>query len=322
MPDSDFDRVLDECADRLNRGEPMEACLADYPRHAAELKPLLEVITETRTAYSFTPSSKTKSSFKQRFYSAMEKQKRPSLWQSFFTNRLALTATAAVVVIAVAGFLAMRSSVFQPQIPTIVVQAPDAAGNFAFLVSDEVNALDEFSDLMVTIDKVSLMLSGNSSRWIEFIPEVREFDLKLLPGDVTQELWRGNVPAGEYTKVVIYVSTVRGTLESSGEVLEIKLPSSKLQMDLPFEVGMVDVTTFTYDLTVIKTGSARNTKYLLKPQIAESGANRPSVPVTFPTPAHYQTGPAPLIPDSFTHNQTPAQVMEAPPQKARGNPQK
>jgi len=37
----DIEKILDECIDRMSAGEPLENCLADYPEHAVELRPLL-----------------------------------------------------------------------------------------------------------------------------------------------------------------------------------------------------------------------------------------------------------------------------------------
>ncbi|MBN1189910.1 MAG: FecR domain-containing protein, partial [Dehalococcoidales bacterium] len=38
----DVNKVLDICLNRMKRGETIEGCLADYPQHAEELRPLLE----------------------------------------------------------------------------------------------------------------------------------------------------------------------------------------------------------------------------------------------------------------------------------------
>ncbi len=319
IPEKDFDIVLDECVDRLNRGEKLEACLADYPQRAAELGPLLMAMTGTKTAYSFIPSADAKRTARERFNAAMAKRREPSFWQNLVAHRFALTAAAAVVVVAIAAFVVLRTPVFQEPIPTMTVAAPSAEGNFAFLVSDEVNAISEFSDLKVTIEKVGLLQSGNYSQWVEFTPEVKEFDLTLLPGDVTQQLWRGNVPEGAYSKVVIYVTAVQGTLKASGEVLDIKLPSNKLQMSIPFDVGAGNVTSFTYDLTVIKTGGTRNSKYILKPQISESGASQQPGTAAPPASAHNQT---PGQPPSSTHNQSTPQPPAVLPDTVKGKPQK
>lgn len=56
----DFDRILDECIDRMNRGERMEACLAEYPEHARQLEPLLRAVTQTKAVYSFSPAAEAK----------------------------------------------------------------------------------------------------------------------------------------------------------------------------------------------------------------------------------------------------------------------
>ena len=146
-------------------------------------------------------------------------------------------------------------------------------GNFVFLISDDVNAIADFTSFNVTISKIGLLPSGDTDQWIEFEPEVNEVDLTLVQGDKTQEIWRGDVPEGQYTKVFIYVSDVEGVL-ASGEA-NVKLPGGKLQISKPFEITSGEVTNFIYDITVIKAGESG--KYILKPQIAQSGAvHKPS----------------------------------------------
>ncbi|MDP2743597.1 MAG: DUF4382 domain-containing protein [Dehalococcoidia bacterium] len=271
MMASDFDRILDECIDRLGRGESLEACLAAYPEHAKPLEPLLRAMVQTEAACSFTVSVDAKRETRKRLYAALDRRRQPSFWR----RRMALATLAGVLVAVVAGYLALSTMPFRAEPPSITIPGPAAEGNFAFLVSDEVNAIADFSHLNVTVSKVGLLQGGSSARWVEFVPEVREFDLTLLPGEKTQELWRGSVPEGEYTKVFIYVTTVRGVLKATGGVAEVKLPSNKLQISKPFQVSAGAVTSFTYDLTVIKTGNARGGgRYLIKPQVGESGGSQ------------------------------------------------
>ncbi len=165
--------------------------------------------------------------------------------------------------------------VLSPGAPQILQIVPVASpnGNFAFLVSDDVNAIAEFRDVVVTIDRIGLQQSSDG-KWIEFKPSVLSVDLTTVPGDLVQEMWRGDIPAGDYRQVFIYVDNVTGTLISSGEKVEIKLPSQKLHLNVPFTVAETTVTSFTYDLTVIRTGNAQNGRYLLKPQVSESGATQ------------------------------------------------
>ncbi len=72
----------------------------------------------------------------------------------------------------------------------------------------------------------------------------------------------------------IYVDEVTGELVDTGEFITVKLPSNKLHLSVPFEVTESYVTSFVYDITVIAAGNSKagRVKYILKPQILESGS--------------------------------------------------
>jgi hypothetical protein len=271
---SDFEQILDACIERLNHGETVKACLTDYPEFASQLEPLLNTMSRTKDVLAFNPSSDAKRIARQRFYAVLEKRSRPSLMERLRVHRMAWAALASVILILVFSYVALRATVFPVISPPLTVSGPSANGNFFFLVSDEVNAISDFTNLNVAIEKVGLFKNSGDRQWIEFVPEVKQFDLALLPGSETQELWRGDVPEGDYSKVVIYVGSVQGTLKSNGATIDIKLPSNKLQLSKTFQVSAGIVTSFTYDLTVVNAGNARKVKYILKPQIGESGTQQ------------------------------------------------
>lgn len=52
----------------------------------------------------------------------------------------------------------------------------------------------------------------------------------------------------------------------------MKLPSGKLQISKPFEVGEDQEVNFVYDVTVMQAG--KSGQYNLKPQIGQSGADQ------------------------------------------------
>jgi hypothetical protein len=288
-----FEVILDQCIDRINKGEKLDQCLADHPAYAAQLEPLLRSLVQIQGSFAFTPSQDAVRKGRLQLYAALDKRRKPSFWKTVFSRKVAWV-TAVCVVIAMLAYAGLRYSVFDgdnggnyvtqptPE-PTATNYAKAAVGgNFIFLVSDEVNAIADFDSIDVTIDKVSLLKSGDNASWIEFEPATKTFDLTLLPGDTTQELWQGDVPQGQYSKVVIYVSGVRGVLKASEKAIDIKLPSEKLQISIPFEVSAENVTSFVYDLTVVNTGNSQGgEKYLLKPQAGESGASQ--------KPAHDQS---------------------------------
>ncbi|MEE9505850.1 MAG: DUF4382 domain-containing protein, partial [Thermoplasmata archaeon] len=156
--------------------------------------------------------------------------------------------------------------------PIVPGPQPNPEGNFAFLISDEVNAIGDFQSLEVTISKIGLLLGGNESQWIEIDPEVETVDLTLLPGEKAQEIWRGNITQGQYTELFIYVENVKGVLLDGNTTTDVQLPSNKLRMSKPFSVTSDAVTSFIYDITVVEAG--KSGKYILKPQIGESGADQ------------------------------------------------
>ncbi len=294
---NNIDRIFDECIDRINRGESLEACLADYPDYVEQLRLLLQAVITTKEAYSFVLSASAKREARQRFNTALEelerrREERQPVFPWLFGWSRVLATTAAVLIIVVIGYFGLRPVLFpggavpqpgsdtvtpgpQPSpAPVVTVPEPSPEGTFVFLISDDVNAIGDFESVNVSISSIGLFSSGDSREWIEFEPELREVDLTLVQGDKTQEIWRGNVPEGEYNRVFIQVSDVHGILKETGEEVEIKLPSQKLHISKQFQVTTDTVTSFTYDLTVIAAGNPQSgIKYILKPQVDQSGAD-------------------------------------------------
>jgi hypothetical protein len=165
--------------------------------------------------------------------------------------------------------------------PTITPTPGGISQNFRLLISDDANAIEDFEHLYVNISRIGMhhvSATGNESgEWLEFAPEVDVVDLRLLVGESAQAIWSGNVTAGNYTKVFIYVSNVWGNLTDSygNETIEVKLPSNKLHISKPFVVTDDSVTSFVYDIAVVATGNEdKGAKYILKPQVAQSGADQ------------------------------------------------
>ena len=270
---NNLDKILDECIDRINRGESIESCLADFPEYSKALGPLLSAMLKTKTTYSFALSVRAKNFHRQRFNAALvalrEKyeRRRPLLPRILGWSKV-WAPIAAAIVIALVGYFGLRPALMPP----VMIAQPNPEGNFAFLVSDEVNAISDFRELNLSISKVILHLGGDEEKKIEFQPGVQMVNLTDLQGNRAQEIWRGDVPEGEYSKVFLEVSQVSGILWDVGEEVEIKLPSGKLQISKPFKVESGEVTNFVYDLTVVKAG--KSGQYILKPQIGQSGANQ------------------------------------------------
>lgn len=278
-----FERILDERIDRINRGDSLADCLSAYPAYAARLKPLLQSMYGVQEAYAFTPSAEAKRTARQRLHAAMEKQRQETPFATFLrlVSRPLVWAPVALLVLVIVSIYGIRPAISPPAIvsPTISSPTPNPPvlvsnpnGNFAFLISDEVNDIGDFENLYVTVSSIGLQSVSNTEAWTEFTPEVKTVDLTQLQGAQAQEIWRGDVPAGQYSQLFINASEVKGKLKATGQMIELKLPSSKLHMSKPFEVTADTVTSFNFDVTVVATGN--NGKYLLKPQADASGAQQ------------------------------------------------
>ena len=277
---NEFDKILDECIDRINRGEDLSTCLADYPEYAQQLRPLLQTVLETKDTYLFEPSASAKRAARERLNATLEelarkREEKRLLLPWIFGRSRAWVAVTVVLLVALIGYFGLRPILFPAEPgPITVTPAPQPSpeGNFVFLISDDVNAIGDFQNLNISISKIGLQAEGEDGQWIEFDPEVEAVDLTLLQGDKAHEIWRGDVPEGQYTKVFIYVSNVSGTLEATGKSISLKLPSNKLQISKPFSVTSGSVVNFVYDVTVVEAG--RSGQYIIKPQVGESGADR------------------------------------------------
>ena len=143
--------------------------------------------------------------------------------------------------------------------------------NFRLFISDELNEIRNFQSVNVTITQFGLKHGGESGNWTTFnITPPETVDLTTEVENDATAIWIGEVPTGNYTKVFIYTENVTGVLNS--ENVTVKLPNNKLQISKPFVISEDLIVDFVFDITVIKAGNSG--KYILKPQIAESGANQ------------------------------------------------
>ncbi len=279
----EFDEILDECVDRVNCGEEPGDCLARYPDHAAALGPLLEAIVDVRDPVKYTPSPQARAAAKQRLSEAIGRRERAQERQPLFSRlprwSTALAAVAAVLVVVLISVLATR--------PALAPVGPDsgplAQANFRLLISDEVNDIEDFVHLYVDITSIGVQQGNKSDSWLILKPNpdpdgdgIPGFDLRPLTGENALEIWSGNLTAGNYTKMFIYVGNVTGILVGN-DTTPVKLPSGKLQISKPFTVSD-SLVNFVYDITVHRAG--KSGKYILRPQVAASGSSQKFIDVT------------------------------------------
>ena len=267
-----FDRILNDCIDRINGGQSIESCLERYKEHADELKPMLMVMFDVKGAFDSVPTAAAKQRAKQRLMAALYQPEKKKIKAGFtfpviFRNMKVLAAAAAVLVMVLAGYFGVVYTSTQ-----IIPAEPGVDGNFSLLISDEPNAIGDFESLVMKVDKVQLKSAEGARKWIEIEVSGIEVDLVLLQDGKAFEIWRGDVPDGDYSEVVLFSNSVVGTLAGSGGRVDIKLPSGRLSLGIEFTVGGDEATEFVYDIVVLHPGQSG--LYLLQPNAAKSGTDR------------------------------------------------
>ncbi|MFC4550344.1 MULTISPECIES: DUF4382 domain-containing protein [Halorussus] len=147
----------------------------------------------------------------------------------------------------------------------------DGRATVEFYVSDERNAMGDFEHLNVTVTEVGLKAAGEGdASWTTFDVDDRTVDLTELAGANASHLGALDAANGTYQTVFVHVSEVNGTL-TGGESVNVKLPSSKLQIHEEFSLGANQSVDYVFDISVFAAG--KSGKYILKPVVSESGTD-------------------------------------------------
>ncbi len=134
---SEFNNILDECLERLINGEAIEACLASYPEHAAELEPLLRTVQDARKAVAIEPRPEFRERAGHDFQAAI-REMGPEKSRGFFGwfPRWATVVTAVVIVILLAATGTVAASTTSlPDEPLYQVKLATEAVRLAFAPS-------------------------------------------------------------------------------------------------------------------------------------------------------------------------------------------
>ncbi|WP_339104518.1 DUF4382 domain-containing protein [Haloterrigena salinisoli] len=100
--------------------------------------------------------------------------------------------------------------------------------------------------------------------WLDL--EGATVDLTKVVGDKAISVFEGGLSEGTYEKIELHVADVEGIVD--GEVVDVKVPSEKLQIPHSFEVRADEPLEFVFDINVVEKG---NGGYNLTPVISESG---------------------------------------------------
>jgi hypothetical protein len=135
--EKEFENILDECLERVMRGEDVQACLARYPEYAAELEPLLKTASAARKAVDIQPRAEFRQRAAFEFQSAIrnmpvKESKGFFKWQVRWVMPVAIVL---VVLMAGSGTLVAANNSL-PDDPLYTVKLASETVQLAFTPSD------------------------------------------------------------------------------------------------------------------------------------------------------------------------------------------
>jgi hypothetical protein len=134
----EFENILNECLDRLIKGESIEACLARYPQYATELEPLLKTALETKMAAAVKPNPEFRQRAGNEFQAAI-RDFPPQKPRNAFRWQLRWAAPVAVVLAILVGgtgtVVAATNSL--PDSPLYTVKMATESVQMAFTFSEQ-----------------------------------------------------------------------------------------------------------------------------------------------------------------------------------------
>jgi len=159
---------------------------------------------------------------------------------------------------------------------TATVQVPENATGFEVEAETDGEGAYGEGEAEFSVEVESESDDDGETEWVERDVDDRSVDLTELQGANATALGNLSVPEGDYEKVFVHVDEVNGTLKT-GEEVNVKLPSQKLQLNEEFTVGSEQNVDFVFDITVFEAGGSG--KFILKPVASESGTDVPIVDV-------------------------------------------
>lgn len=259
----EFDRVLDECLDRLGRGETVEECLAAHPNLAESLRPLLLSARELMAAGAAIPRPAAKIAGRERLLRERERlaEARPGRL-SFFGQLLrrpsvwAPAAAALIIAIAV-GILALwpaeEGAPVTAGSPSPSQSSPEPSGGPSPTLLAQTGFLEirvtdapasEVSAVYLTVSGIAVHRSGNDGGWETVLSDPRTFELLHLRG-IEEILGKAELGAGRFTQVRLEVLQAQAVIGGRAESAEIS--SREVKLVGAFEVKPQETTVLTLD---------------------------------------------------------------------------
>lgn len=125
----------------------------------------------------------------------------------------------------------------------------DNLGAIVVLITDHRDAIDDFTELVVTVEGARLHRRGASfdRGWTAITMGPHEIDLTLYKDGTTFELGRKQIPTGRYDAAELIASSAHGVVQN-GDRVGVPLELKRVRLAADIRVGYL--TQVTFDLVV------------------------------------------------------------------------
>ena len=166
-----FDEILNECLDRILKGEAVNDCLLKYPQQAKELEPLLRTVANARAFSKIQPRAEFKARARYEFMSAVnEKTAKASAKHGWFNWRwrsawaMSLVSVIAVAIIGSGTVVAANHSMPDSILYPVKIAAENA--QLAITTSDVVKAELNAKYANRRVDEINYLASKGDTNLI------------------------------------------------------------------------------------------------------------------------------------------------------------
>jgi hypothetical protein len=189
--DRDLNDILNECLDRLNRGETVAQCLARFPQHADALEHLLNTAFVAHKISVVRPRPEVKAIAKARFLAAVRETEVKKTRRVAWLPGWAAAAATALVVILAGGGTVVASTNSMPDSPLYSVKLATEQVRLTLTFSGEgkTDLYARFADNRVT--EIAYMADKGNIRQVELLTSRLDKNLAQLAGPVESNVTNG-----------------------------------------------------------------------------------------------------------------------------------
>lgn len=182
MKKPDIENLLNECLERLLKGETVEQCLSRYPEQAAELRSLLQTALAIKKASAIEPRPEFRARARAQFHMALREmeEKKEQRWSFGWRPQWAITVLAALAVLFLGSGTIAAAGYSMPDSPLYPVKRATEEVQLVFTFSDIDKAELNTRLADKRVDEIIYMAYKGDAETVEVLSERLDNNLVMV----------------------------------------------------------------------------------------------------------------------------------------------